>query len=47
MHLGDWVSEGGGCDAAVTAFGRLSYEHDQLLYGRRIVLKLIGTVYKG
>ena len=49
-YLGDRVSAGGGCVAAVTArtkCGRAKIrECDELLYGRRFSLRLKGPVYK-
>ena len=49
-YLGDRVSAGGGCEAAVTAITRCGWvkfrECGELLYGRRFPLKLNGAVYK-
>ena len=49
-YLGDRVSAGGGCEAAVTArtrCGRVkSRECGELLHSRRFPLKLKGAVYK-
>ena len=49
-YLGDRVSAGGGCEAAVTARTRCGWvmlrECCELLYGRRFPLKLIGAVHK-
>ena len=49
-YLGDRVSAGGGCEAAVTARTRCWWvkfrDGGVLLYGRRFPLKLKGTVYK-
>ena len=49
-YLGDRVSVGGGCEAAVTARTRCWWvkygECGELLYGRRIPLRLKGTVYE-
>ena len=49
-HLGDRVSEGGRCEADVTARTRCGWvtfgECGELLYGRRFPLKLKGAVYK-
>ena len=48
-YLGDSVCVGG-CEAAVTARTRCEWvqfrECNELLYGRRFPLKLIGAVYK-
>ena len=48
-YLGDRVSAGGGCEAAVTARTRCWWvkprECSELLHGRRYPLKLKGTVY--
>ena len=50
-YLGDRVSAGGGCEAAVTARTRCglvrSRECGELLCGRRFPLKLKMVVYKG
>ena len=47
-YLGDRVSEGGGCETAVTASKRcgwvIFWERCELLYGRRFPLKLRGAV---
>ena len=49
-YLGDTVSAGGGCEAAVTARTRCGWakfrESGELLYGRRFPLKLKGTAYR-
>ena len=49
-YLGDRVSVGGGCEAAVTARTRCGWvksrECGEMLYGWRFLLKLKGTVYK-
>ena len=49
-YLGDRVSASGGCEAAVTARTRCGCvklrECGELLYGRRLPLKLKGAVYK-
>ena len=49
-YLGDWVSAGGGCEAAVTARTRCGWvrfrECSELLYGRRFYLKLKWAIYK-
>ena len=49
-YLGDRVSAGGGCEAAVTARTRCGWvkfmECGELLYGRRFPLRLKGAVYK-
>ena len=49
-YLGDSVSAGGGCEAAVTARTRCGWvtfrQCGELLYGRRFPLKLKGAVYK-
>ena len=49
-HLGDMVSAGGGCEAAVTARTRCRWvkfrECSELLYGRRLPLRPKGAVYK-
>ena len=49
-YLGDRVSAGGGCEAAVTArtiCGWVKFmECGELLYGRRFPLRLNGAVYK-
>ena len=49
-YLGDWVSAGGRCVAAVTAGMRCGWvrfrECGELLYGRRFPLWLKGAVYK-
>ena len=48
-YLGDRVSAGGGCEAAVIARTRCGWviyrEGDELLYGRRFPLKLKQAVY--
>ena len=48
-YLGDRVSAGGGCEAAVNARARCGWvkyrECGELLYGRRFPLKLKGAVY--
>ena len=48
--LGDWMSAGGGCEAAVTACSRCGCVKfsvcSELLYGRRSPLRLKGVVYK-
>ena len=48
-YLGDRISEGGGCEAAVTSRTRCGcakvMECDELLYVRRSPLKLKGAVY--
>ena len=48
-YLDDRVCAGGECEAAVTARTRswsvMFRESGELLYGRRVLLKLIGTVY--
>ena len=50
-YLGDMVSAGGGCEAAVTARTRCGWVKfrvcSELLYGRRFPLMLKGAVYKG
>ena len=50
-YLGDRVSAGGGCEAAVTARTRCGWvkfrECGELLCGRRFPLLLKGAVYKG
>ena len=50
MYLGDRVSAGGGCEAAVTARSRCGWvkfrECGELLYSRRFPLRLKGAVYK-
>ena len=47
-YLGDRVSAGGGCEAAITARTRCGWaklrECGELLYGRRFPLKLKGDV---
>ena len=49
-YLGDRVSAGGGCEAAVTAIAQCWWvkfrDCGELLYGRRFPLKLKGAVYK-
>ena len=49
-YVGDRVSVGGGCEAAVTARTRCGWvkfrECSELLYGMRFPLRLKGTVYK-
>ena len=49
-YLGDRMSSGGKCEAAVTAKTRCGWvkfrECSGLLYGRRLPLKLKGAVYK-
>ena len=49
-YLGDRVSAGGGCEAAVTARKRCGWvkfmECGELLCGRRFALMLKGAVYK-
>ena len=46
-YLGDRVSAGGGCEAAVTARTRCGWvKYSELLYGRRFPLRLKGAVYK-
>ena len=49
-YLGDTVSAGGGCEAAVTARTRYWWAMfkncGELLYGRRFPLMLKGAVYK-
>ena len=49
-YLGDSVSAGGGCEAAVTARTRCGWvkfrECGELLYGRRPPLRLNGAVYR-
>ena len=49
IYLGDRVSAGGGCEAAVTARRRCGWvrfrECDELLYGRRFPLRQKGAVY--
>ena len=49
-YLGDRLSAGGGCEAAVTARTRCRWvklrECDELLYRRRFPLRLKGVVYK-
>ena len=49
-YLGDRVSAGGGCEAAVTARTRCGWvklrECGELLYGRRCPLRPKGSVYK-
>ena len=46
IYLGDRVSAGGGCEAAVTARARCGWaklmECSELLYGKRFPLKLNG-----
>ena len=48
-YLGDSVTAGGGCEAAVTACTRCGWvrltEYGELLYGRRFPLRLKGAVY--
>ena len=48
-YLGDRVSAGGGCEAAVAARTRCRWvmlrECGKLLYGRRCPLRLKGSVY--
>ena len=48
-YLGDRVSAGGGCEAAVTARTRCGWvkfrECGRLLYGERRPLRLMGAVY--
>ena len=48
-YLGDWVSAGGGCEAAVTVKTRCGLvkfrERSELLYDRRFPLKLKAAVY--
>ena len=48
-YLGDRMSAGGGCEAAVTARTRCGWvnirECGKMLYGRRFHLKLKGAVY--
>ena len=47
-YLGDRVSTGGGCEAAVTARTRFGWitskECGELLYGRKFLLRLKGAV---
>ena len=49
-YLGDWVSAGGGCEAAVTARTRCGWfmfgECGMLLYGKIFPLLLTGVAYK-
>ena len=49
-YVGDRVSAGGGCEAAVTTRTRRGWvkfrECGELLYGRRFPLRLKGAVYK-
>ena len=49
-YLGDRMSAGGGCEAAVTARIRCGFvkfmECSELLYGRRFPLRLKGAVYR-
>ena len=50
LEIGDTVSAGGGCEAAVTdrtscGWSKLR-ECSELLHGRRFPLKLKGTVYR-
>ena len=49
-YLGAMVSAGGGCEAAVTARTRCGWvkygECGELLYGRRIPLRLKGTIHE-
>ena len=49
-YLGDRVSAGGGCEAAVTVRTRCGWvkfrECGELLYGRTFPLKLKGAIYK-
>ena len=49
-YLGDRLSAGGGCEAAVTARTRCGWfklmECGELLYGRRFPLRLKGAVYR-
>ncbi|XP_002731282.2 uncharacterized protein LOC100366586, partial [Saccoglossus kowalevskii] len=49
-YLGDKVSVGGGCEAAVTARARFAWvkfrEYGELLYGKRFPLEMKGIVYK-
>ncbi|XP_006820969.1 uncharacterized protein LOC102810427 [Saccoglossus kowalevskii] len=49
-YLGDEVSVGGGCEAAVTARARFAWvkfrECGKLLYGKRFPLEMKGIVYK-
>ena len=49
-YLSDWVSAGGGCEAAVTSRTRCGWvkfrECGELLYGRRFSLRLKGALYK-
>ena len=49
-YLGNWVSAGGGCEAAVTARTRCGLfrfrECGKLLYARRFPLRLIGAVHR-
>ena len=49
-YLGDRVSAGGGCKAALTARTRCGWvmfrECGELLHGRRFSLRLKGAVYK-
>ena len=49
-YLGDWVSAGGGCEAAVTARTRCGWvmfrECGKLLYCRRFHLRPKGAVYE-
>ena len=50
IHVGDRVSTGGRCEAAVTARTRYRWvkcrEYGELLYGRRFPTKLKRAVYK-
>ena len=50
IHVGDGVSAGGGCEAALTARTRCGWvefrECGELLNCMRIPLRLKGTVYK-
>ena len=49
-YLGDRMNAGGGCEAAVTARTRCGWvkyrEHGELLYCRRVYLKMKEAVYK-
>ena len=49
-YLGDRLSAGGGCEAAVTTRSRCWWvkfqECGELVYGRRFPLRLKGAVYK-
>ena len=49
-YLGDRGSDGGGCEAAVTARTRYGWvkfrEYGELLYGKMFPLRLKGAVYK-